>query len=60
MSEAIVATEIDESLEAGIGKALHALKPSGVAFRQEAFSHSTAGKRPGVAGLDGPTVAKPA
>jgi hypothetical protein len=33
MSEAIVATEIDESLEAGIGKALHALKPSGVAFR---------------------------
>ena len=33
MSEAVVATEIDESLEAGIGKALHALKPSGVAFR---------------------------
>jgi len=33
MSEAIAATEIDESLEAGIGKALHALKPSGVAFR---------------------------
>jgi hypothetical protein len=33
MNEAIVATEIDEPLEAGIGKALHALKPSGVAFR---------------------------
>jgi hypothetical protein len=32
MNKAIVATEIDESLEAGIGKALQALKPSGVAF----------------------------
>jgi hypothetical protein len=25
-------TEIDESLEAGIGEAIHALKPSGAAF----------------------------
>jgi hypothetical protein len=33
MNKAIVATEIDESLEAGIGKTLHALKPPGVAFR---------------------------
>jgi hypothetical protein len=33
MNKAIVATEIDESLEAGIGKALHALKPPGVALR---------------------------
>ena len=32
MSKAIRATEIDESLEAGIGKAIHALKPSGAAF----------------------------
>ena len=30
MNKAIVATEIDESLEAGIGEALQALKPSGV------------------------------
>jgi hypothetical protein len=28
-----------------------------LAFTAEAFSHSTAGQRPGVAGLDGPTVA---
>ena len=34
MNEAIVATEIDESLEAGIGEAIHALKPSGAAFRR--------------------------
>jgi hypothetical protein len=33
MNKAMVATEIDESLEARIGKALHALKPSDVAFR---------------------------
>ena len=32
MSKAIGAVEIDESLEAGIGEALHALKPSGAAF----------------------------
>jgi hypothetical protein len=33
MNKAMVTTEIDESLEARIGKALHALKPSDVAFR---------------------------
>ena len=32
MSKAIRATEIDESLEEEIGKAIHALKPSGAAF----------------------------
>jgi hypothetical protein len=32
MNKAIVATAIDESLEVGIGEALHALKPSDVAF----------------------------
>ena len=32
MNKAIVAAEIDESLKAGIGKAIHALKPSGAAF----------------------------
>ena len=31
-ARAIVATEIDESLEAGIGEAIHALKPPGAAF----------------------------
>src|SRR6516164_6176665 len=32
MKRAIVATEIGESLEVGIGEAIHALKPSGAAF----------------------------
>jgi hypothetical protein len=32
MNKAVVVTEIDESQEAGIGKAIHALKPSGTAF----------------------------
>src|SRR5215470_10317990 len=32
MSKAFGAAEIDESLEVGIGKAIHALKPSGAAF----------------------------
>jgi hypothetical protein len=34
MNKATVATEINESLEAGVGKALHALKPSGAAFHR--------------------------
>jgi hypothetical protein len=33
MSKTIGAAEIDESLEVGIGEAIHALKPSGAAFR---------------------------
>ena len=32
MNKATRITEIDESLEAGIGEAIHALKPSGAAF----------------------------
>jgi hypothetical protein len=32
MNKAVVVTEVEESLEAGIGKAIHALKPSGAAF----------------------------
>jgi len=32
MKRAIVATEIDESLDAGIEEAIHALKPPGAAF----------------------------
>jgi len=32
MSKAFGAAEIDESVEVGIGKAIHALKPSGAAF----------------------------
>jgi hypothetical protein len=32
MNKAIGFAEIDESLEAGLGKAIHAPKPSGAAF----------------------------
>ena len=48
MNEALVVIENDESLEAGIGKALHALKPSGVAFHRLANADDeTSGKNLG-------------